>query len=332
MPTTFWYRHPDVSPKAGRQSADRALRLRHNPTAINWNYNVMTQSYDTYGGQVIQVLGVNIDNLVIQGQLGKEGAFGIKKTARRIRDPRWGGTVPAGGYVTRDHNEQFEYNGIQYPGLHAMVEFFREYFAFVSQGGDLQNPGRFQQIPMHLSYGNTYTDIENGREVTGRSDIGREWKIIPRNFPSFRRSNEDFAPEWRVECEVIEADRNIIYKEKQAAIARLQAAIGYRTINPFSDPLANPAYNWDDITDQIVSQYKAILPKITRGDLENMVWQNITVPNITEGRPIDKALTNTDEYLEGEIGRAVEKKFENITKVEINRSNIRRSNPSDKNE
>lgn len=331
MPITFHYTHPDVKPQKGKQPVNRSLRLRHNPTEINWTYNVITREFDTYGGQVIQVLSVNIDNLVFQGQLGKEGPFGVKRVgSSAVDDPRWHGRVPPGGFVTRSHSEQFEYNGVQYPGLHAMVEFFREYFALVSQGGDPQNPGRFLQIPMQVDYGNTYTEMIDGKEVTGRTDHrGRSWTIVPRNFPSFRRSNENFAPEWRIECEVVEADKSILYKEKQAAIARLHAAIGYKVRNPFSDPLADPAYNLDDITMKIVSQFRAFLPKITQGDLEDMIWQNITVPNVTEGRPIDKALTNTSEYLEGEVGRAVEKKFENIDKVELNRQTVRRPNPKE---
>lgn len=329
MAITFHYTHPDVKPQKGKQPVNRTLRLRHSPTDISWNYNVITQPFDTYGGQVIQVLAVNIDNLVFQGQLGREGAFGFKRAgAGGADDPRWHGRVPAGGNVTRSHSEQFEYNGIAYPGLHAMVEFFREYFALVSQGGDPQNPGRFLQIPMTVSYDNTYTDMVDGKEVTGRSDHeGKNWTVVPRNFPSFRRSNENFAPEWRVECEVIEADKKVLYREKQAAIARLQAAIGYKARNPFSDPLADPAYNLDDITKKIASQFKGILPKITQGDLENMIWQNITVPNVTEGRPIDKALTNTGEYLEGEVGRATEKNAAQQDRAELNQLKVRRANP-----
>jgi hypothetical protein len=301
MPVTFKYVHPDVDPvKKGKQPSERALRLRLNPNAVNWVYNVNTMPYDTYGGQVLQVLSVNIDKLVIEGQLGREGAFGVSRAGKDMIDPRWGGKVPKDGFVTRGGSEQFNYNGNAYPGLHAMVEFFREYFAVVSQGGDKQNPGRYIQIPMTLSYGNTYTDMNaNGNQVSGGA---RTWTIVPTSFPSFRRANNNFAPEWQVQCQVIEADKKIIYKEKQSAIARLQSAIGYTIRNPFSDPLATPGSNATSINNQIASQWKALLPNFTKGDLEDMVWQNITVPSLTEGKKIDKSILNSAEYLQGEVG------------------------------
>jgi hypothetical protein len=303
MSVIFKYIHPDVNPnKAGKQPSVRTLQLRHNPNSVSWIYNVNTATRDTYGGQVLQVLSVDIDKLTIEGQLGKEGVFGVEKASSLMTDPRWGGKVPQGGFSTRSGSNQFTYNNATYPGLHAMVEFFREYFAVVSQGGDSQNPGRYIQVPMTVTYGNTYTDMNaNGNQVSGGS---RTWTISPVSFPSFRRANDNFAPEWQVQCQVIEADRNIIYKEKQSAIARLQSAIGYTIRNPFSDPAANPSYNATLINNQIASQWKSLLPKFSQGDLEDMIWQNITVPSISEGAAIDKSILNSTEYLQGEIGTA----------------------------
>jgi hypothetical protein len=171
-----------------------------------------------------------------------------------------------------------------------MTEFFREYFATQAQGGDAQNPGRFQQTPMTVVY-----------------DVGdfldqREWLITPTNFPSFRRSNEQFAPEWRIEAQVVQADRNIQVEQKQDALARLQDSIGYKVKNPFSDPLADPASAISDVTQQIVSQFRAILPYITQGDLEQMIWQDISVPNIDAGKSLDPAEFAPGEALQGEVG------------------------------
>lgn len=271
-----------------------ALNLRLDPYNVQWTYNVNTAQYDTYGGQVIQILSVNIDQLVIEGKLGREGPFGVDKNGGRSqRDPRWGGIVPPRGWITKDTTAQFDYNGETYPGLHAMVDFFREYFARASQGGDPQAPGRFLQIPITLTYGAGPFPEEI-----------RQWQVTPVNFPSFKRSNDNFAPDWRVECQVVQADNQITTMEKQAAITRLQDAIGWTAKNPFSDPLANPGTNTSEITSQIVSQFRNILPKFTQGDLEGMVWQNISVPNATgQGVGIDPALvSNQQEFLQGEVG------------------------------
>lgn len=295
MGISFSYTVPDINPAKGAQPGTYRLNLRHDPYNVEWSYNVNTAQYDTYGGQVIQVLSVNIDQLVIEGQLGREGAFGVKKAAIKTRDPRWGGQVSRGGFVTRDTAEQFDYNGVAYPGLHAMVEFFREYFARASQGGDSQAPGQYLQIPMTLTYG-------AGPFAEGT----RQWSVTPVNFPSFKRSNANFAPEWRIECQVVQADRSIATIEKQAAIARLQQAIGWKAKNPWSDPLADPSTSTSDITSRIVSQFRNLLPKFTEGDLENMIWENISVPNATgQTGAIDPALTTgkvTQDLLQGEVG------------------------------
>jgi hypothetical protein len=321
MPVRFSYTHPDPDPALGKQPANRTLTLRLNPTSVAWTYNVNTQSFDTYGGQVIQVLSVSINSLTIEGQLGREGAFGVQRASADMIDPRYGGPVQARGFYTNTRSGQYNYN-TSYPGLHAMTEFFREYFAVVSQGGDIQNPGRYIQIPMTLDYGNTYSDIVNGSLVTGKSEPyngTRTWHISPRSFPSFRRSNENFAPEWRVECEVIEADAKIMYREKQTAIARLQEAVGYNVKNPFSDPLANPDSSASSINDKILSQWKAMLPKMTQGDLEGMVWQDITVPNVTENVPVPTVVSKTNtpngNYLDGEIGTLIDRQIDPLGKL-----------------
>lgn len=272
----------------------RTLSLRHGPYNVNWTYNLNTQPYDTFGGQVIQVLSINIDRLVIEGQFGREGAFGYSITRGADIDPRWGGRVPAGGRISSDITEQFNYQGNNFPGLHAMVEFFREYFAQASQGNDADISGRFNQNPITLSYAGAPTHDN------------RVWKVIPTDLPSFRRSNDNFAPEWRVECSVIQADSNIAKMEQQAALTRLQDAVGYTVKNPFSDPLADPDSDASSATEKIVNQFRAILPNITMGDLENMVWQDISIPNIEAGKsiptPSDLEKEGAAERYNGEVG------------------------------
>lgn len=293
MAIIFEYNNPDTSAAPGKQIGYRALTLRLDPTEVSWTYNVNTQSFDTYGGQVIQVLSINIDTLSIHGQLGREGAFGVYKVGGAQKDDRYGGPVPAGGWSNKYVDRQFDYNGVDYPGLHAMVEFFREYFALVTQGGDPQNPGRFVQVPMKLRYGG------------GPSDQDRAWTITPTSFPDFRRANEAFAPEWRVEAQVIESDATVKANQKNSAIARLQDAIGYKAANPFSDPLADPSSDLVSINDQIVSRFKAILPKFSKGELEDMVWRDISVPS-TEWSP-GTTVTDISNIMQGEVGTTATK-------------------------
>jgi hypothetical protein len=245
------------------------LALELNPYAVNWNYNVNTHVQDTYTGQVVQVLSVNIDKLVIEGQLGIEGPYG--------RD--------ASGTKERNHTQQFNPAG-RYPGLHAMAEFFREYFAIMSQGADKEIPGQYTETPMTISYG------------VDQHPLSRFWpQIIPTSFPSFKRSLDNFAPMWRVEAHVIEADRTIQNTEKKAALQRIQQGIGYKVGNPFSDPALNNREIVES-SNRLLSGFRALLPSYTQEELRELIWNGVSVP-----RFVDASVTvtqATQDFLAGE--------------------------------
>jgi hypothetical protein len=247
------------------------LTLRHNPYAVNWNYNVNTNVQDTYTGQVVQVLSVNIDNLVIEGQLGIEGAYGRDESGMR----------------DRNFTQQFTSSG-KYPGLHAMVEFFREYFAIMSQGADREITGQYTQTPMTVAYA-----------LSTRPE-SRLWpQIIPVSFPSFKRSHENFAPMWRIEAHVIEADKNIVNTEKKAALLRIQQGIGYKVGNPFSDPALNNAEVVAE-TNRLLTGFRALLPSYTSEELRELVWNGVSVPRLVEKTV--KITQATEDFLSGETG------------------------------
>jgi hypothetical protein len=48
---------------------DRALTVETGANNISWSYNLNTQAYPTYGGEVVQVLSTNIDQMTIQGEV-----------------------------------------------------------------------------------------------------------------------------------------------------------------------------------------------------------------------------------------------------------------------
>lgn len=238
------------------------LNIRHNPYNVSWTYNLVTNVIPTYAGEVVQVLAVNIDHLVIEGQLGIEGAFGRKDV----------GPGKSVKLLERGLNEQFSYNG-QYVGLHGMTEYFRQYFAMASQGGDATNPngGQFVQHPMTVHY-----------DVNSQPD-SRFWpKIIPTNFPSFRRANDNFAPMWRIECEVWEADASVQKAVKHKALDNLQKNIGYKAGNAFSDP----ALGYNDIVEEtvrLIDGFQALLPTYTREQLRDLVWNDVSAPRLPQG-------------------------------------------------
>lgn len=50
----------------------RTLVVRTNPNYIIWSYNLRTKTYPTYGGRVVQILGVNYGTLQIEIESGSQ--------------------------------------------------------------------------------------------------------------------------------------------------------------------------------------------------------------------------------------------------------------------
>lgn len=47
--------------------------FRNDPNSIEWTYNLITHQEDTYGGRVIQLLGVNISSITVTAVAGSGG-------------------------------------------------------------------------------------------------------------------------------------------------------------------------------------------------------------------------------------------------------------------
>lgn len=59
--------------------------LRLPPTTVNWSFKLNTHTQNTYAGQVVQLLSINFDKLVLEGQFGKEGPAGIRDMTNYFR-------------------------------------------------------------------------------------------------------------------------------------------------------------------------------------------------------------------------------------------------------
>lgn len=262
------FSHPD--PNVG------TLRLRLPPTSVEWTYNMATSTTPTYAGEVVQILGINFDKLVITGQFGKEGPHGKDSNLDRrpideFRDYQ-GGT------------------GVYRVGLSQMMEYFQRYFAIASQGRDAVIEGNYNQQWITLNYdGAIDVDIDVGKPEG-------PWQVHPISFPSFRRSNELFAPEWRVECEVVEPPGSIKYAQMQEEIARMSKATvaeGRPTpgaFNPFNDPLGqfttadatakakeHAEQSLQAIQGHILDHYATMLPAVTPDELDELIRSGASI-------------------------------------------------------
>ncbi len=64
----------------------RTLALRIDPNNITWAYALSTKVDDTVGGKVVQILGMNIDNLTLDGECGVAGRAELRRIATFVRD------------------------------------------------------------------------------------------------------------------------------------------------------------------------------------------------------------------------------------------------------
>lgn len=64
----------------------KTLRFRTDPNSITWDYNLKTNIEETYGGQVVQVLSTNIDNLRVTADAGLGGWAYVESVALFFRD------------------------------------------------------------------------------------------------------------------------------------------------------------------------------------------------------------------------------------------------------
>jgi hypothetical protein len=277
------------------------LNLRLPPTSVEWSFKLNTSITDTFGGQVVQILSTSYDNLVVEGRFGKEGPHG----ANINKEGAWDERDPVGFYDLGSRSKPRR-GGTGHKayeiGLSQMMMYFRRYFSVATAGGDHLQPGgsfvrgAYNQQYMKLAYEGNIEDYE------------RAWLVYPTSFPSFRRSNEDFAPQWRVEFQVVEPDFFIDTKSKLAAIARLRANVGYRPLNPFSDPLAQEIdpktkkgqkrivkitqAQLDELNTSVLDYYGSMLPTLTPADLTELIASDASVANVYN-KKIDKLVAQT---------------------------------------
>lgn len=68
------------NPNTGR------LTLRVNPYSCKWEYDLRTNEMETYGGKVIQLLGVEFIDMIIEGETGRGRFAELERMAYYVRD------------------------------------------------------------------------------------------------------------------------------------------------------------------------------------------------------------------------------------------------------
>jgi hypothetical protein len=81
------------------------LQFRTNPNEITWDYELITHTEQTYGGRVVQILGVKMDNLKVKVDCGQGGwayAMYVVQFMRDLMVQQRGGEAATFTYTTRN--------------------------------------------------------------------------------------------------------------------------------------------------------------------------------------------------------------------------------------
>lgn len=274
------------------------LLLRLAPTSVDWTYNLNTKVIDTYAGQVVQLLSINWNNLSITGRFGREGPHGAFSDPLKFRER------PVAEF---NDWKQVHGRGDKTTGLSQMTAYFKRYFQIASQGlgtTGKDGRGRYDQHPMEIDYSGGIDPFE------------RSWTVYPTSMPSFSRANDEFAPEWKLDCEIEHADGTLHTATMSKELAHLKEIhFGYIPFNRFSDPLGRflpndfgtnkklkPAkraaavkfaeaqlelYN-DDLSDK----WKALLPAYTDQQIEELLFFASSIPKKVRAQPTDDSTSS----------------------------------------
>lgn len=157
------------------------LVIKTGANQISWGYGLNTQSFPTYGGEVVQILSCYIDNISIQGDVG---------TYKEMED---------------------------------IYRWFVNYLQSATQGSAAT--GRhFNQDPVIMTY------------------PARNWRIEiqPTSLPALRYGRDVVVPNYQIVAAVVEPSPEMMKMTNRAAelgrFERLNADIGWREEDPFSDP------------------------------------------------------------------------------------------------
>lgn len=238
--------HKDLQPNS--------IRLPLGVGSVSWEYTLNTSVQDTYGGQVVQILGVSITNLIITGNFG---GF----------DPQWGIDVRKD---PRHGDFDWVSTGRYANGLQQMADWFRQYFELTTQGGENKR-GSFQR----------YNEVAMKFNFPGR---GWSFYLRPTSFPSIKMANDNISPEWRVQADFVEeaeSDRSFLKDIEKSALERLddlRVGIGFMKRNPFSEFVNETITNFDAANQVIEAYQDSVVNGYSDDEIDELVEYGYSFP------------------------------------------------------
>lgn len=262
------FSHPNSDPEK--------ITLDLAPSGVTWNYVLNSNVIDTYGGQVVQILGVTVQNLEIKGNFGgidpQWGVFKrdidyVPNTPKFVGKSRWSGE---GDEAWKWNNNPQITNGIRQMG-----EWFREYFVRATQGvGDYGKFASFDERVMWFDF------------------PARNWHIPirPTSFPKIRIANDEVAPEWIVQADFVESfesSREFLTDISSVALGRLNQlkdGIGFRKNNPLSE-YTGDIVQLEDLSGKIIKNYQdSVLNGFSEEEINELISIGFSYPPGVYGR------------------------------------------------
>lgn len=227
----------------------KTISLYLSPNNVTWRYQLRTNVIDTYGGQVIQILGVSIEDLTLRGFFGGEGMWGFdEKNVSR--------------YESSNYKQWQE---LSTPSLrNGMVQFsewFKTYFYYVTQAGG------FEKDNIVFSY----------------PHLGWLWKIRPLDFPRIRFANDELVPQWELKCDFIEDIQNYFIQEvtesAKKALTRFRDNVGWSEFIEWSQPVYTTQQNRKEVAREIATNYSDFIGgDFSEKEIETLITRGFSYP------------------------------------------------------
>lgn len=261
---------PNVSTLSGGDFPPR-ITLYLSPNDVSWKYSLRTNVIDTYGGQVVQILGVSIEDLTIRGFFGEEGMWGYNENHvsryEEFPDELMVGEV---GYAVSNNQEykkwkQTDVKNDRYAfyrnGMVQFSEWFKTYFYYTTQAGNFDKNNMTFHYP-HLNW---------------------HWNIRPLDFPRVRFANDELTPQWELKCDFIEDIQNNFQQEVTAvakkALGRFRDNVGFSEFIEWSEPVYTNKQSRTDAAKDIAVKYSDFIGgDFTEKELETLLTRGFSYP------------------------------------------------------
>jgi hypothetical protein len=234
----------------------KTITLYLSPNNVTWRYQLRTNVIDTYGGQVVQILGVSIEDLTIRGYFGNEGMWGFENDEKGNYSSR---------YENGDYKKWKQVDGESLSLRNGMVqlsEWFKTYFYHVTQAGNFEKDNMIFSYP-HLNW---------------------LWKIRPIDFPRVRFANNELMPQWELKCDFIEDLQNYAFLQQvtesaKKALTRFRDNIGWSEFIEWSQPLYKTQENRKEVARQIATSYSDFIGSdFTEKEIETLITRGFSYP------------------------------------------------------